>query len=263
MRTLQLEFDHSVQTMLLEELETHFGIIFSSVASNYMPTLHASLMHVIREALDATTPKDAVPRMEVVAQACTTPLVNFLLALPLSAPAQSSTLSSRAPTPFVNAPESSSAPASESTSPIAAAFSMISSFRESFASRSVALLNSLRKAYLSGARGPTPASPYLAHGTRPIYEFVRLTLGVRMHGWENINMFDTGAMATSLASDKTDNGGVSMSGELGFDEREGTVGMNASVIYESIRNGKMQAIVTGLFTSSRHDDDSESETKEL
>jgi phenylalanine ammonia-lyase len=247
MRTLQLEFDRGVQVILLEELEMYFSTVTSA---NSLRSLHASLMNVIREALEATTSKDAVPRMEIVAQACTAPLVDFLLALTPSAPVPASTVSSRSFTP-------PSALASEPTSPVTAALSMIPSFRQSFAPRSVALLTSLRTAYLSGARGPAPASPHLAHGTRPIYEFVRLTLGVRMHGWENSKMFDTGAMAASRDGKKSPNEEAAMSGELGFDEGEGTVGMNASVIYESIRDGKMQAVVFGLFTSTHEDEDEE------
>jgi len=258
MRALQLEFDHGVQAILLEELEKHFGTVISSAS---LPSMHASLMNVVRDMLDTTASKDAAPRMELVAQGCTGPLVNFFLAL-LPAPVSTSAVS---PTPLIGALEPSSPPAlaPEAINPITAALSLIPSFRESFASRSVTLLSSLRTAYISGARGPAPASPYLAHGTRPIYEFVRLTLGVRMHGWENSKMFDTGAMAASRDGSMDDNKGVTTSGELGFDEREGTVGMNASIIYESIRDGKMQAVVFDLFVSNRHFYDSDSDTHEL
>jgi len=251
MRALQLEFDHGVQAILWEELEKYFGAVISSTS---LPSMHASLMSVVRDMLDATASKDVAPRMELVAQGCTGPLVNFFLALP---PAPVST-------PLTGALEPSSppAPAPEVINPITAALSLIPSFRESFASRSVTFLSSLRTAYISGARGPAPASPYLAHGTRPIYEFVRFTLGVRMHGWENFKMFDTGAMAASRDGSMDDNEEVITSGELGFDEREGTVGMNASIIYESIRDGKMQAVVFDLFASTRHYD-SDSDTHEL
>ena len=70
-------------------------------------------------------------------------------------------------------------------------------------------------------------------------------------------MFDTGAMAASRDGKMSPNEEAAMSGELGFDEGEGTVGMNASVIYESIRDGKMQAVVFGLFTSTHEDEDEE------
>ncbi|KAI9441665.1 L-Aspartase-like protein [Lactarius indigo] len=96
-------------------------------------------------------------------------------------------------------------------------------FRASVASRATSLLVTLRKEYLSGARGQAPASKHL-NKTRPIYEFVRKTLGIRMHGSENESVFSNG---------------------LGVEDV--TVGQNVSLIHEAIRDGKMQAIVAGLF----------------
>ena len=55
-----------------------------------------------------------------------------------------------------------------------------------------------------------------------MYEFVRCTLGIKMHGYENLTLFEDGF------------------GDI-------TVGGNVSVIYESIRDGKMQGVVIGLF----------------
>lgn len=68
------------------------------------------------------------------------------------------------------------------------ALTSIPTFRAQVASRAFSLLDTLRKDYLSGARGAAPASPYL-NRTRPVYEFVRLTLGIRMHGSENYHRF--------------------------------------------------------------------------
>ena len=53
------------------------------------------------------------------------------------------------------------------------------------------LLEQLRRAYLSGERGAAPAAAYLGK-TRPFYEFVRVELGVRMHGAENLDRFANG-----------------------------------------------------------------------
>ncbi|KAJ3513420.1 hypothetical protein NLJ89_g2951 [Agrocybe chaxingu] len=80
-------------------------------------------------------------------------------------------------------------------------------------------------AYLSGARGPAPASRYL-NKTCPVYEFVRLTLGIRMHGSENYHHFVNG---------------------LGVEDV--TVGQNISLIHEAIRDGKMQPVIVNLFSS--------------
>jgi len=81
-------------------------------------------------------------------------------------------------------------------------------FRSRVASRAASLLDDLRKNYLSGARGAAPASRYL-NKTRPVYEFVRITLGIRMHGSENYSRFANG---------------------LGVEEV--TVGENVSLIHE-------------------------------
>jgi phenylalanine ammonia-lyase len=57
-----------------------------------------------------------------------------------------------------------------------------------------------------------------------IYQFVRITLGVKMHGVENHSTFANG---------------------LGLDDV--TIGQNISLIQEAIRDGKMQAVVVALF----------------
>jgi len=70
----------------------------------------------------------------------------------------------------------------------------IPEFRSSVASRATLLLDNLRRDYLSGARGAAPASQHL-NKTRPVYEFVRKTLGIRMHGSENYALFKDGLYA--------------------------------------------------------------------
>jgi phenylalanine ammonia-lyase len=99
----------------------------------------------------------------------------------------------------------------------------IPTFRARVSEKSAQLLDRLRHEYLSGARGPAPASPYV-NKTKPIYEFVRLTLGIRMHGNENYTRFINGP---------------------GTEDQ--TIGQNISLIHESIRDGKMQDVVIGLF----------------
>lgn len=81
-------------------------------------------------------------------------------------------------------------------------------FRSHLASRATLLLDDLRRKYLSGALGAAPASRYL-NKTRPVYEFVRITLGIRMHGSENYSRFANG---------------------LGVEEV--TIGENVSLIHE-------------------------------
>ena len=104
------------------------------------------------------------------------------------------------------------------------AVSAIPKFRQAVSSRLSSLMNTLRKDYLTGTRGPAPASAYL-NKTKPVYEFVRITLGIKMHGVENFNYFENG---------------------MGVDDV--TVGEKVSIINEAIRDGKMQSVVVKLFS---------------
>ncbi|KIM40304.1 hypothetical protein M413DRAFT_446481 [Hebeloma cylindrosporum] len=74
-------------------------------------------------------------------------------------------------------------------------------------------------------RSRAPASRYL-NKTRPVYEFVRVTLGIRMHGSENYHRFSNG---------------------LGVEDV--TVGQNVSLIHEAIRDGRLQSTIVDLFSS--------------
>ena len=85
---------------------------------------------------------------------------------------------------------------------------LIAKFQSNVTSRATHLLNDLRKVYLSGERGPTPASSYLGK-TKVVYEYIRVGLGVRMHGLDNITDFKTDAHS-----------------------RDATIGQSISVIYE-------------------------------
>jgi phenylalanine ammonia-lyase len=120
------------------------------------------------------------------------------------------------------------------------ALSAIPAFRASVASRATSLLVALRKEYLSGARGQAPASDYLGR-TRPIYEFIRLTLGIRMHGSENESAFANGLGV----EDVTIGQNVTLIHEVRdtiLDEMRGS-----SWCTQAIRDGKMQAVVANLF----------------
>ncbi|KAF8756383.1 Phenylalanine ammonia-lyase [Rhizoctonia solani] len=89
------------------------------------------------------------------------------------------------------------------------------------ANRSGELYARLQGEYLRGERGAAPAA-HLLGNTRPVYEFVRVELGVKMHGIDNLNRFEEGW--TGL-----------------------TVGQNVSVIYEAIRDGKLQEVIASLW----------------
>jgi len=142
---LQAEFSVGLTKILDEELTAHFGA----------PIIYAKLFHTIEAALEGTTTMDCVDRMKKVAEACTAPLVDHILATP----------------PFI------------------AFVPCIPTFRASLANRMSTFYTQLTKAFLNGARGPAPASKYLMK-TRKLYEYVRTELKIKMHGKENFERFD-------------------------------------------------------------------------
>ncbi|KAI0653976.1 phenylalanine ammonia-lyase [Cubamyces menziesii] len=185
LRAMQHEFQLEADTILREEVTRFFGPHLSGVdLSSLVPIISRH----IRRSFEATSTMDASLRMRTVAAATTTPLVDFC--------AKHAGL---------------------------AALDQIVQFRETLAQRMTSSLTRLREQYLNGEKGPAPASAYLGR-SRPVYEFIRVTLGVRMHGAENLHKFSQGP-------------GV----------EEHTIGQNISLIHEAIRDGKMQDIVVGLF----------------
>ncbi|KZT72322.1 phenylalanine ammonia-lyase [Daedalea quercina L-15889] len=185
LRALQAEFQQGLQQIVQEQLSAFFS---SSLSTPHLQIVYGLVWSAIGHTLDASSTMDAVPRMQKVASAAITPIVDYCLA-----------------------------------NGAASALGALSSFRDAVAERSAALLIDLRNAYLNGERGAAPAAQYLGK-TRAVYEFIRVTLGVRMHGKENLENFANGPGVT-----------------------DATLGHNISLIYESIRDGKMQGIVVGLF----------------
>ncbi|KAJ3878170.1 L-Aspartase-like protein [Lentinula edodes] len=188
LRALQYEFLIGLTSICHEEVLASFGSVLP-------PSEFSVVEQHVRKAAIATFEKtstlDLHERMHKVAASSTTVLVDFLTCS-VNADAASS---------LVHIPE----------------------FRRRFSEKMALLMVDLREAYLFGKRGPAPASPYLTK-TKPVYEFVRLTLGIRMHGSENYNRFVNGH---------------------GVDES--TVGEAVSLIHEAIRDGKMQhAMIASL-----------------
>ncbi|KAJ8503128.1 hypothetical protein ONZ45_g11130 [Pleurotus djamor] len=191
LRALQREFVSGVESIIREELSLLFSAI---VPSTELSTLTAKILAVAEKSLDTSGSMDAPERMKKLASATTAPLFDFL---------------------------------TETTLPDAVssgiAMVAIPSFRSHLSTRATALLDQLRRDYLSGQRGPAPASSHL-NKTRHIYEYVRITLGVKMHGSENYIRFANG---------------------LGTEES--TIGHSISLIHEAIRDGKMQEVTVGMF----------------
>ncbi|KAI0079300.1 phenylalanine ammonia-lyase [Panus rudis PR-1116 ss-1] len=188
LRALQTEFQRGIDTITRTELSNHFGSVLSQ---DQLDTLFTSVSRAMDRTLESTSTMDAAPRMHKVAGAGVTPIVEFCSA-------------------------------DESLTP---ALANIAKFRNTVAEQAANLLVKLREEYLSGAKGPAPAAPYLGR-TRPVYEFVRLTLGIKMHGAENMHRFAQGPGVEDVS-----------------------IGQNISLIHEAIRDGKMQSVVVSIFDS--------------
>jgi phenylalanine ammonia-lyase len=139
-----------------EELALSFA---PYLAQSELSAATSKVCFVLHDTLNDTSTMDAAERMVKVAASSSTVLVDIITGQACSNPG--------------------------------AALSAIPTFRAKVAARAESLLDGLRRAYLMGERGAAPASPHL-NKTRPVYEFVRLTLGIKMHGAENYNSFASG-----------------------------------------------------------------------
>jgi len=188
LRALQYEFVTGLENIVNDELVSIFG---SFLSSSQEVILSKKLLTVIKASLEKTSTMDSVDQMRATAASTTAVFVDFF--------------------------------ASPEFTDTSFAVASISQFRSQVASRAVNLLDQLRREFLSGERGLAPAGPYIGKA-RLLYEFVRVTLGIRMHGSENYSRFVNG---------------------LGVDDV--SIGQNISLIHEAIRDGKMQPIVVSLF----------------
>ncbi|EMD35483.1 hypothetical protein CERSUDRAFT_116229 [Gelatoporia subvermispora B] len=180
LRAMQVEFDAGLRVIVKEKLGEHFG---AHLSQDKLDKLYPPVSRAIARELEHTSTKDASERMQAVAAATLPPIVEFC--------SQQGTL---------------------------AVLREIIRFRDDIALLGANLLIELREAYLTGKKGVAPASKMLG-GTRTVYEFVRTTLGIRMHGAHNLS---------------------------GFKGSDATIGQEISVIHEAIRDGKMQDVIIGM-----------------
>jgi phenylalanine ammonia-lyase len=159
LRALQAEFIAGLKEIASDEVNHFFG---SALSGSVLSSVTSQIFRVMREKFEATSSMDAAPRMDVVAAASTTTLVDFF-----------------------------TGPGFDDLASAGTFLTAIPKFRATIARRATALLDQLRVDYLSSARGKAPASMHL-NRTRSVYEFVRITLGIRMHGSENYNRFVNG-----------------------------------------------------------------------
>jgi phenylalanine ammonia-lyase len=217
LRSLQHEFHEGLIKISSEEFSDAFG---SMLSENDAIFIKAKVASVLIDAFDATSTMDAEERMQKVAASSTTPLLDFFTGPSFSDP-----------------------------SVVGHALTCIPTFRTRVASRAYSLLDDLRRDYLSGARGPAPASRYL-NRTRPVYEFVRLTLGIRMHGSENYHRFVNGLGV----DDVTVGQNVSLIHEVRFVLLSSFLDLqfffvNTVLFCQAIRDGKLQPVIVELFSS--------------
>jgi phenylalanine ammonia-lyase len=158
-RALQAELYQELDNIISEEFTATFGTFLDETG---LRTVSSKVRKTVRETFDATSTMDAADRMNKVAASSTTCIVDFFTGSDFAEAAS-----------------------------VGAALTSIPTFRAQVASKAHRLLLQLRADYLSGAKGAAPASRYL-NKTKPIYEYVRVNLGVRMHGSENNSMFANG-----------------------------------------------------------------------
>lgn len=177
-RAMQAEFEDQLHKIVQSELLTNFG--------SYIPPAEAGplfkqIFFVMLTTLDTTTTMDTADRMIKVAASSDSVIVKHF---------------------------------TKSNGPGVIALSGLTRFNDDVAKRATASLTALREAYLTGTRGPAPASVLLTR-TRPVYEFIRTTLSIDMHGLENHQSFPDG-----------------------LDLEDATIGENVSLIHE-VRKQKL------------------------
>jgi len=175
LRAMQAEFDQEFHKIVRTELLANFG---SRVSPAEEGPLLKQILGVMFATLDSTTTMDATDRMIRVAASSDSVIVKHFM---------------------------------QAKGPGVIALSGLPSFNNNIAKRATALLTGLRDAYLTGGRGAAPARLHLTK-TRPVYEFVRMTLGIGMHGLENHQNFPDG-----------------------MDLKDATIGEKVSLIHE-VRN---------------------------
>ena len=154
LRAMQAEIQAGVDSITRSQLSQFFD---SYLSSEQLDRLFTTVSRAIDRTLESSSTMDAAPRMKKVAGAAITPIVEFASEHPDLLPG----------------------------------LTKVAEFRTKVAAECLALVEGLREAYLNGDRGDAPAAGYLGR-TRPVYEFIRVTLGVKMHGRENASRFEKG-----------------------------------------------------------------------
>lgn len=206
LRAMNSAFHAGLITILDAELSTHFGTRFNAAGPATSRKVRRAIVEAVKQSLDTQALiMDVVPRMQTAIAATTTPLVDFLAEGGVG-------------------------------------LEKIPAFRAKVVEQTVALLTELREEFLSGKRGPAPAKEFLGR-TRPVYEYVRCTLGVKMHGNENITRFDGGFTQETIGQNVSKIYEVRCSVQV-----FSSLTLYVDVVrLEAIRDGKMQDVIANLF----------------
>lgn len=158
LRALRLEFLDGLKVILEEEIDSGFGSFIAAPAQN---TLSGKLYRVMEQTFDKTTVMDSADQMHAIAASSTPVIIDFFNSVGLS--------------------DNFSAPS----------LGDLSDFRSRVATKATVLHEKLRREYLFGSRGPTPAIAKLGK-TRCMYSYIRKDLGVKMHGTQNFGPISNG-----------------------------------------------------------------------
>lgn len=190
LRVLRGEFLDGLKSIVEEEVVLGFSSFISAAAHT---SLSGKLFKIMEQTFDKTTVMDSADQMQAIA-ASTTPVILDLFS-------------------DVERSDAASGPSLKT----------LADFRSRVASKATDLHEKLRREYLSGSRGPTPAITKLGK-TRGMYSYIRKDLAIKMHGAQNFSQFPN---------------------DIGVDDV--SAGENISKIYEAIRDGHMQDTVFSLF----------------
>ena len=156
-----MEFEIELNSIAAKHVFALFGPYLQPTT---LSALLPELLGALHRSLNSTTTMDAEARLAKVAGAAAVPLLDAL---------------------------------SKNGHLPAEAYVSIQTFRQQVAREGLSRLESLRHQFLNGERGQAPASEYMGR-TKAVYEFVRLKLGVQMHGKENLAQFADGLNETEL-----------------------------------------------------------------
>jgi phenylalanine ammonia-lyase len=160
---MQKHYHALLQALLKDELTTHLGQHFSD---GIVPsTLQSQLVSTVLAALGPTSTADAERQLKTVASGMTSPILEFFSSINCTAQEHKIIHS-------------------------------VSSLRSSFARQGAEILQAVRLAFVTGkplslVRGHSPdapAGPFIGR-TKPVYEYIRKSLGIRMHGSEHMEKF--------------------------------------------------------------------------